>query len=145
MHPMRAHLRGASRFGARMKRTTVCIGVNSFVLPVDTDLSALTARIESKIRLGGGFIDIDLTDDRTISVLVSSAIPVFIEIQEIDVDENDDGAGDPEPGVDYDLDYDFEAPLPRPPLSAVKPLTPVVDLKTASRTDADPSRRQDEG
>jgi hypothetical protein len=94
-----------------MLRTTASVGTDLYVLATDADVEAVKRNIESAIRAGGGFVDLDLLAERTVSVLVSAGMHLIVETTEVDIDVDIAPAGrfdvTDHSGVEYDFEYSY--------------------------------------
>ncbi|MFK3676780.1 hypothetical protein ACI2IP_03580 [Microbacterium sp. NPDC090218] len=86
-----------------MTRTRVALNETEYSLVQGQDIADLRRRIEDAVRSGGGFVEFDVSGDRTVSVLISSTTQVVISTATVDPDRSDGG----EEGVPYGGDFDL--------------------------------------
>jgi hypothetical protein len=86
-----------------MTRTRVALNETEYFLAQGQDVADLRQRIEDAMRSGGGFVEFDVSGDRTVSVLISSATQVVISTSTVYPDRNDGG----DDGVPYGGDFDL--------------------------------------
>lgn len=86
-----------------MTRTRVALNETEYFLTQGQDVADLRKRIEDAMHSGGGFVEFDVSGERTVSVLISSATQVVISTSTVSAD-SDDGGDD---GVPYGGDFDL--------------------------------------
>jgi hypothetical protein len=72
----------------------VRIDGQTIALAADTDVSGVKERIVAAVRDGGGFVDLETSGRRVLSVLITPSIHVRFEVFEVD-DNDVDGERDP--------------------------------------------------
>jgi hypothetical protein len=87
-----------------MFRTAVAINDHSYSLALGADVPVLKDRIEDAIGEGGGFVELRLLDDRSVSVLITPVTRVVFSTEQVEPEQNgDDGAPDATYGAPFDL------------------------------------------
>jgi hypothetical protein len=72
-------------------RYTCTVGSSSYILAQGHDVDELKTQMTAAVRSGGGFVDLVLFGNRTVSVLVSPGTSVIFETAEVDTDSRDTG------------------------------------------------------
>lgn len=70
-----------------MRAVQAIIGASRNYLADNQDLDDLKAEIERACAAGGAFVDVRLSGDRVLSVLISTATPVSFEVMDVDEEE----------------------------------------------------------
>ena len=70
-----------------MRVVQFSIGASRNFLADNQDLDALKAEIERACAAGGAFVDVRLSGDRLLSILVSASTPVTFEVMEVGEEE----------------------------------------------------------
>lgn len=74
-----------------MQRTTITIDGTRFDLAQHGDIPALKRAITDTFPASGGFIDLTVVGNRTVSVLVSPALSIMLESADVPDDSRDTG------------------------------------------------------
>ena len=88
-----------------MRVVQASIGDSRNYLADNEDLETLKQEIVAACAAGGAFVDVRLSGDRVLSVLVSSATPVSFEVMEVEEEEFLDDEVSENGRLHFDGDY----------------------------------------
>jgi hypothetical protein len=74
-----------------VKRIILSVEGRAFLLAQNTDVDELKQQILATMRAGGGFLELVVLGNRSVSILVSPSVSLTVESEDVEFDARDSG------------------------------------------------------